>query len=252
MAAIARWMEIHEDLDDALRALRRVWPEGRAARQRRALDQLVRPLELHIELEERVLMPVFAEIAGDLPPNAQPHVYLADHAQLRELVHALEEDVGAESPDRVLAAEDRLGRLAGVLEHHDLRERTWFVPALDAHVAPEVAEVWVADFARAQSALPPAEPLEPLPALARPVPADLSPVDAFRITIARDGDVRAAFDTVRVPDHPKGPRRYAQCASLVQQVTAASSLVERRDRLAELADAARLFAIVARSAGDPP
>ncbi|MEM6931598.1 MAG: hypothetical protein AAF602_32000, partial [Myxococcota bacterium] len=133
-------------------------------------------------------------------------------------------------------------------EHHDQRERAWFVPALEAHADPEVARAWVAEFAEAQAQLAPPEPL-PL-AAAPPLRFDLDaldPLDAFRIAVGRDADVASAFARVACPDHPKGPRRMTQCADLVAQIGAAPTLEARRDLLVDLAEAARLLAIVART-----
>jgi len=244
MGAIATWMEIHDDLEGALRDVRRIWPERDPARQRRALRQLAEPLRLHIRLEDEQLMPLYEELAADLPPNGAPHVFAADHARLAGLLDELEAGIGGTD---LLGEQERLCRLAGVLEHHDLRERTWFVPALDAHLAPSHAARLVEEFAAAAAELPAPEPLAPQPAPPPPDPGALQPVDALRLQIACDGDVASALAAVEIPDHPRGPRRMAHCEALVDAMDAASSLGERRDRLADLADAARLLAIVART-----
>lgn len=245
MGAIETWMQAHDDLDRGLRQLRRIWSEGRPHRSLLALDQFECPLALHLHHEETVLMPAYRELADDLPPNAAPRVLQSDHAQLRELLATLRAGVEARSVEAILAEQDTLCRLTGVLEHHDLRERTWFVPTLDDRVPTEVTEAWVAEFARAEAALP--EPVALLVAPAPPIDLDLSGVDAlsaFRIAVARDQPLPERWAAVPTPDHPRGPRLMAKAAAVVDAVEAAATLEARRDRLAELSEIARLIAIV--------
>jgi len=120
------------------------------------------------------------------------------------------------------------------------------VPVLDAHLDPDLAERWVARFAEAEARLPALQVLEPRPAAPPPDTTGLDPLVAFRVAVACDGDVAGTFAAVRSPAHPRGPGLLARCAELVEAADA-DTLAERRDRLAELADRARLLAIVARS-----
>lgn len=245
MTAMATWMQVHDDLDRALQVLRRVWPEGRASSRRQALEQLGAPLRLHMHLEETVLMPRYAALADELPPNAAPHVLKADHTKLRGHLDALADLVQAEGAPEILAAQEQLGRLAGVLEHHDLRENTWFVPTLEAGVPLATRRAWVAQFAEAEATLPAPEPLALSPRAPQAPDPALSPLDAFRMAIACDGDVGGTLARVLCPDHPRGPKLLARCARLVEAAERSGSLEARRDRLAELADVVRLLVIVA-------
>ena len=254
MGEIARWMRAHDDQASALTVLRRVWPEGDPQRQRLALRAFAEPLELHMQLEESMLLPAYAELAPRLsvPANGAPHVFEADHERLRGLVARLGDSIGPWNAQRILEQTECSSRLAGALEHHDLRERTWLVPALDTHVPLDVVQRWVLGFREAEAALPPEPELTAEPA--SPVDFDLpdDPIAAFRVAVGCDGDIEGAFAAIECPDHPRGPRRMARCAELVASACDPGTLAERRDRLAALADEARLLAIVAQTSRMAP
>ncbi|MEN0060751.1 MAG: hemerythrin domain-containing protein [Myxococcota bacterium] len=248
MAVIATWMQAHDALAKALRTLRRIWPEGDEERRRTALAQFRAPLELHLAHEEAVLLPAYAALPVTFPPNATARVLQADHDKLRSWITVLEESKVATSIAGILAEQEALCRLTGVLEHHDLREQTSLVPLLDAHIPEPTRQAWVDAFIVAEAALPPSVPLVPEPVPPRPLPNG-PPLDVFRVAVAQDGPIRKVFEDVSAPDHPKGARLRHRCATWVDLAADAPTLVARRDALADLAEAARLLAIVASARG---
>lgn len=233
------WLARHRDLEQALQHLRRVAPEADRERTSEALQALDARLRLHMAQEEEWLLPAYAPLAADLPDNASPRVLLADHDRIRALLDTLAGLVDPDGPDALLARAEALSLLAGVLEHHDRREATWFKPTLDAHVDAATRRAWLERFEREEDALPPL----PSPELAPAPPPRWTasePLRALALATAQD----APLGPIPVPAHPKGPRLHAACAALVEAVAAAPDLRARRDRLAELSDRLRLLRLV--------
>lgn len=241
-ALLSRWMERqHAVQDDALRALRLVAPEGRRDKTLLAWQGLHDQLCCHMAQEEDVLMPVYRLHAADLPPNARPHVLAADHSRIRALLGQVHAAAGADDAVGARCELQSLALLAGVLEHHDLREKAWFVPTLEAAVAEETRARWVVEF---EAEAPPL-PVAPAPQWAHPPLEEESGVEAFLATVARDGPVGTAFAHMEVPEGRRGQALYQACGELTARVEAATSLVQRRECLVALADRARLLGIVA-------
>lgn len=255
MERLLDWCERHEGFGARLAQLRRIVPERDPDRTAAALGALEVPLRLHMAQEERVLFPAYAPLAADLPPNAALGVFQADHDRIRALLDALRQP--AEGADGLLAQQRSLSLLAGVLEHHDLRERRWLKAVLDEALPAETRERWLSALLEEERSVggAPGEALGCRPA----PPPSLRSADPLRhlwLAVAQDAPLQQAWDRVPVPDHPKGSRLHARCAALVQAVGREPELARRRDRLAALSDQLRLLELITGSArpaaGAPP
>lgn len=117
-------LDEHETLARSLEAIRSAELQGRSADG--LWDWFDRTLRAHIALEEEHLLPLY-DLLPNHAVNASPRVLRRDHRLLLEHLDALARGDG-DLVDRA----DRLAKLAGVLEHHDLREAQHFKPRLDA------------------------------------------------------------------------------------------------------------------------
>ena len=144
---------------------------------RAGLDWLEHALRAHIEFEEAELLPRFAELEHPIP-NGAPAVFQRDHRLILEGFDALKQ--GWTDP---LRRAELLGELAGVLEHHDLREARYFKPRLDEVLDPQLVESLLAEHAVAVQALS-----EPPEMGGRPVPIaepdGLQPMERLRWRLA--------------------------------------------------------------------
>ncbi len=111
-------------------------------------------LRLHIHLEESLLLPHYREVQG-LPPNAAPEIFEGDHRKVQDALEHTAITAAARDP---VATQAALAALAGLLEHHDERERRWFVPALNAHLCDTVRVELLAQVAAEMEVLEGAEP----------------------------------------------------------------------------------------------
>jgi len=98
------------------------------------LQWLEQSLRSHINFEETELLPRFAELDHPVP-NGAPAVFQRDHRLILEAFEALHRDW--EEP---VQRAERLGELAGLLEHHDLREARYFKPRLDEALDPALMQ----------------------------------------------------------------------------------------------------------------
>jgi hemerythrin-like domain-containing protein len=93
-------------------------------------------LRLHLEAEEALLLPVFSR-AGRIR-GASPELFTGEHQRLLEFLARFRAELGALEPGaaglrrgvlRLLDAETTFKHLS---HHHELREETYFFPALDS------------------------------------------------------------------------------------------------------------------------
>lgn len=214
----------HHGFDDALRRVRTDVHRGLGdPAPMRWLDGALRR---HIAVEEAHLLPAFDRLDHPVP-NGAPDVFRRDHRLILGHLDA----IAAGWDDPVLRAEG-LGRLAGVLDHHDRREARYLLPRLDQEVAPDVVASWFADHPALDRAPVAAGGVEPR----REVP-DGGPLDRARWWVAT-GQVEAALGELPALtgiSRGKGPR-------LVEQVRAsleAGDPVAAWDALALVAASAR-------------
>ena len=107
------------------------------ARAEAEFDAFRALLEAHVDFEEKVVdaLPAAARV-----PEEKRRLVAADHLILRRLLRnvaaALEKVAASDEQRRVLVRSlDGFLRLANVLQHHDLRERQEYYPALVAGLA---------------------------------------------------------------------------------------------------------------------
>lgn len=117
-------LEVHRRLATHLHRARSAAALSQTATARMSADEAHVLFQRHRWVEETVWMPLY-EARCDPPENARPRVLLRDHRLIADLFTAATRVDGL---DLVDVLED----LAGALEHHDLREQTWFKPLLDA------------------------------------------------------------------------------------------------------------------------
>lgn len=241
---LGAWRSRHHDLAHRLVLARRRLPDADEAGWTAALANLRQALLLHVELEERWLLPAFDALDHHCAPNQRARVVRADHDRICTLLAGL----GATDDVTIRAA--TLGVLADVLDHHDRREAAGLFSALDAHAAEQVPD-WLTRFAAAEAALPPlvdarlGGPLRPAPVMPE------HPLRATVVAAAHDREVEPWFTRVALPDHPRGPALHAAVGRAVAAAAAAPDTATRRDHLAEVIDRARLLAIVSDPEGPP-
>jgi len=219
------WRPRHDAFAEASRALRLASPQGPAFE---AVASLGQALEVHATYEEGVLWPRYAEVAPPDGPGSLRALH-RDHALLRgHLARAADPD-----PLRRAWA---LARLEGVLEHHDLREGTHVLPALEAlGVQVDLSEppVQLASIAPA--------PLDGSPASSSDWPAALTHLATGRCPRLPD-----------VPDLPKARRAHeAYEAALIEVGDPTRTLLARREALLTAFDRALELAWMSGQAKAP-
>jgi hypothetical protein len=237
------WRARHAVLEAGVRAAARVAPERDEGRFRAAWTPVAAALRLHMDQEERVLLPVFDDHAARAAPNQRPDVVRADHARIRDHLAAIEapaDDVAA-----VVARAEQLSLLLQVLDHHDRREAGGMLAVLDEIVPAAERAAWIAVFEADEATLPIADvPLGPAPPA---WPADGSAADRLAAAAAQDGDVGAAVDALPSLGGRNGARVTAGVRSAVARAVGATDREARRDALLDVLDALRRWRAVAHS-----
>jgi hemerythrin-like domain-containing protein len=128
-------LNVHERLNELFllhqEALLRLDPELAAGRLR-IYD---RELRAHMQAEEDLLMPVY-ERAGKIA-GGPPEFFIGEHRRMLEFLDrfaaALEElkEGSGDPARRVIRLFDEEAMFKSLCEHHDMRERNIFFPALD-------------------------------------------------------------------------------------------------------------------------
>jgi hypothetical protein len=99
------------------------------------LRQYERELYAHMKIEEELLMPIYQR-AGQIP-GGPPEFFLGEHRRMREFLARFTTRLQAlpnESthlPRAVIQLFDEEATFKALCEHHDMRERNLFFPALD-------------------------------------------------------------------------------------------------------------------------
>jgi hypothetical protein len=202
-------LEDHAEFEAALHAVRRAMFRREVADARALWAWFCELLLAHLAFEDAHLLPHYEALDG-FPPNATPRVFAREHERLRRAVA-----IALVSEDPIADA-DHLSRLAGLLEHHDLRERQALKPRLD-EILPDHGSTLVGAYARIREAVGP----RPLPTGARepqrPLRSGGSPIQrARRAMAAGDGDAALeGLGQIRVHTHPKASRlRDEACEAL--------------------------------------
>lgn len=109
---------------------------------RRLLLEFEATLYHHIQVEEEILLPVYAERAGRVP-GGPPELFLGEHRNLKTFVAEFKERLGEMRPGapglrrQTITLFDREAVFKQVVEHHDLREQNLLYPHLDRVTTPE-------------------------------------------------------------------------------------------------------------------
>lgn len=133
--SFAKLLKIHECLNELFllhqEALLRLDLESAAGR----LRLYERELRAHMRVEEELLMPIY-ERAGKIA-GGPPEFFVGEHRRMLEFLERFAttlEELKEESGDparRVIRLFDEEAAFKGLCDHHDMRERNIFFPALD-------------------------------------------------------------------------------------------------------------------------
>jgi hemerythrin-like domain-containing protein len=104
----------------------------------RALERLqhyTRALHAHMQIEEELLLPIYQR-AGTIP-GGPPEFFLGEHRRMREFLGRFTarlqelESASPRLPRQIIQLFDEEATFKALCEHHDMRERNLFFPALD-------------------------------------------------------------------------------------------------------------------------
>jgi hemerythrin-like domain-containing protein len=133
--SFAEILKIHERLNELFllhqESLLRLYIESAAER----LRIYERELRAHMQVEEDLLMPVY-ERAGMIA-GGPPEFFVGEHRRMLEFLArfaaTLDElkEEGGDPARRVIRLFDEEAMFKSLCEHHDMRERNIFFPALD-------------------------------------------------------------------------------------------------------------------------
>jgi regulator of cell morphogenesis and NO signaling len=101
-------------------------------------------LQRHIEYEEQVLLPLYAEKKAEIEGATLP-IFYAEHRKLREMCANLRRKTAGlyDSPDvlgSILKLFDEETLFKGLFSHHALREKNLLFPRLDAYTTESERE----------------------------------------------------------------------------------------------------------------
>mgnify|MGYP003885633133 CR=1 FL=1 len=213
------WRARHDDFAVDVRQLRRLGLEGPSDSFAEQLSALSDALPQHMAYEEEQLLPRYAATAPPEGPGRVDSVR-RDHRLIRDHLAAL--SLAPQTAAEALFVADRAAKLEHLLEHHDLREARFVLPALDAlGVCIDLDELPVATV-----------PLGPLGPVRWP-PEAPSPLEAAAQALAQG-------QAPSLPDPPSGGRQERHAAKAARQLAAAADSAdptERRDHLLAAFDA---------------
>ncbi len=139
---------VHEALLELVLRHQEALVERDLAEARRRWDAFVRAQRSHIEAEDEVLLPVFAN-SGEEILGCSSELLFQEHRKIERLVRRLDqrlaifERAGKLTPRDVVYMVEEERMLKEVLDHHDIREKAGFLPALDRLLDGEKrAEAW--------------------------------------------------------------------------------------------------------------
>lgn len=145
---ISDLLELHAELDEDLALHREALMRLDLAAAREHLDDFEVALTAHMREEEEVLLPAYEKLAVEARGGGA-HLYRAEHKKILWWLGELDRLLGEleaqpqVSPREVLAVLDRECTFSHLLGHHDLRERGFLYPILDATLPTEArADLW--------------------------------------------------------------------------------------------------------------
>ncbi len=125
----------HREIDDTLLLHQEALLLADHALASEAFALVQAQLRAHIEVEDRLLLPLAPRVRERFAPG----VYAAEHGKILDLLDGIARRLAAlEIADRraVIALLDHERVLKNVVEHHESREEQGLLPGLDACLAP--------------------------------------------------------------------------------------------------------------------
>lgn len=125
----------HREIDDTLLLHQEALLLADHALANEAFALVQAQLRAHIEVEDRLLLPLALRVRERFAPG----VYAAEHGKILGLLDATAQRLAAlDITDRraVIALLDQERVLKNVVEHHETREEQGLLPGLDAGLAP--------------------------------------------------------------------------------------------------------------------
>jgi hemerythrin-like domain-containing protein len=143
---LAAWLAPHARFDELLEKHRIALMQLDLPVAQRALEAFAAALREHIEQEELLILPRYAQL--EAPPGGALALFTGEHQKLLEFVRRFERalrTLAAEGPAhrKVLPLLDQQATFKNLLEHHDARERNLLYPTLEQQLAPEELQALV-------------------------------------------------------------------------------------------------------------
>lgn len=157
MRSLLEMMDVHADLHEAF-AVHRDYVVG--LEFRRALEELERferELKLHMDDEERHVLPLYEARVGHVT-GGDPQFFHLEHRNLLRNIETAKEElrkiIANPAAGRRQAHEflDHESLLLHLLQHHDARERNTLYPKLDEALTPQEREALLAACGRKRPA----------------------------------------------------------------------------------------------------
>jgi hemerythrin-like domain-containing protein len=147
--SVLELLNVHADLDETFAVHRDHVVGLEFGKALELLESFERDLRAHMEVEERFVLPLYAERVGKVT-GGDPELFTLEH---RNILRNLET---AKDSLRRMAADPRAGRrqahefldqewmLRHLIEHHDLREKNTLYPLLDQALSVDEREALLA------------------------------------------------------------------------------------------------------------
>ncbi len=139
MKSLLDLMEVHKELDELFARHRDLVVGLDFAKAAKALDAFERALKIHMEAEEKHILPLYEQRVGHVL-GGDPAFFHAEHKNLLKLLAEIQTKsrelaanraAGPRQAHQFLEAESMFLHL---LDHHDRRERNTLYPELDKKV----------------------------------------------------------------------------------------------------------------------
>jgi hemerythrin-like domain-containing protein len=105
-----------------------------------ALLKFQHDLERHIDFEETLLLPKYAQEGGETTGGTMT-IFLAEHRKLREMLDKLSHETlalyaASDVDAKIIEILDQEALFKGLLSHHALREHNILIPRLESRTTP--------------------------------------------------------------------------------------------------------------------
>jgi uncharacterized protein with PIN domain len=149
MRSLEPLVDLHQAMEVLFVRHRLALMDADPARALRVFRRFAMCMRRHIDHEQDLVLPVYTGSAPKegYPRGAAPEIFENEHRKIREALERIEGSIALLCDDagedremlraRCLVLLDREKVFADLLEHHDLRERTFLYPALERMLADE-------------------------------------------------------------------------------------------------------------------